>query len=284
MRWTRVAVDGSRTSGHALGWAAEAARVHGGALEVATVFGTSGRPFGSSRGIPADRDPEDVVVERQTVLLDEYLPDRDGLRVRHAVLLGHPAEQLVRAEPAPDLLVLGTRGMGGFVGLLVGSTAHQVIEHASSPVVVVPDTERPPRSPRRIVAGVDGSRVSRRAVAWAADEARARDATLRVVTAYTSGVTAPEPQPAAVLGDPVAARDAAEQVAIGALADLVADGLQATWSAEEGRAHRVLLDRAEEADLLVVGAPAADHLGPMQLGSVAHLLLKHARVPVAVVR
>jgi nucleotide-binding universal stress UspA family protein len=55
-----------------------------------------------------------------------------------SVATGQPAEELVMASRNADLLVVGSRGTGGFTRLLLGSVSSQVVHHAASPVVVIP--------------------------------------------------------------------------------------------------------------------------------------------------
>ena len=89
---------------------------------------------------PADGQEEYAVLSEQLAGWQEKYPD---VVVRQVVYRGHPAESLVRygrhgaGERAPQLIVVGSRGRGGFSGLLLGSTSHTVITHAPCPVIVV---------------------------------------------------------------------------------------------------------------------------------------------------
>src|SRR5690606_7278539 len=83
-----------------------------------------------------------------------------------------------------DLLVVGARGLGGFKGLLLGSVSQRVLAEATCPVAVIrPDAEQ---GEGPVVVGVDASATARRAMQWAAGEARARGTTLRVVHAWNA--------------------------------------------------------------------------------------------------
>jgi nucleotide-binding universal stress UspA family protein len=66
--------------------------------------------------------------------------------LERVVVCDLPARALLDAASDADLLVVGSRGVGGFKGLLLGSVRQQVVQHAPSPVVVVPGDERPPPS------------------------------------------------------------------------------------------------------------------------------------------
>jgi nucleotide-binding universal stress UspA family protein len=63
--------------------------------------------------------------------------DRGKTLVNEIVTQGSPAQALLSASKGADLLVVGRRGHGGFLGLLLGSVATQVVNHATCPVVVV---------------------------------------------------------------------------------------------------------------------------------------------------
>src|SRR5205085_5825521 len=84
-----------------------------------------------------------------------------------------------------DLVVVGSRGLGGFKGLLLGSVSHQVVTHASCPVVVVPATPRHGGERMNvIVVGVDGSKHSVAALRWAERRAEFTDECIHAVYAW----------------------------------------------------------------------------------------------------
>ena len=94
-----------------------------------------------------------------------------------------PGAALVKAAADADLLVVGSRGHGGFLGLLLGSVSHWCANHATCPVAVVPATWDGDHA-RRVVVGVDGSAPSYEALRWAIDEAAHRGVELDVVHGY----------------------------------------------------------------------------------------------------
>ncbi len=80
--------------------------------------------------------------------LNAAFPDNPPPDTSSAVVQGHPAHVLLTmsAEPDVDLLVVGSRGHGGFVGLLIGSTSAYCAEHAACPVMVVHDHDHADRT------------------------------------------------------------------------------------------------------------------------------------------
>jgi nucleotide-binding universal stress UspA family protein len=132
-----VGVDGSAGSRRALRRAAEEARAHGASIEVVTawnmldqVTATKFDPdYGDER---ARADIEEVVA----AVLGEDAPEV-SLRIENDL----PARALLEAAEGAWLLVVGSRGLGGFKGLLLGSVSQQVAHHAPCPVLIVPDQE-----------------------------------------------------------------------------------------------------------------------------------------------
>jgi nucleotide-binding universal stress UspA family protein len=140
-----VGVDGSEHSKEALRWAARVAAAEGARLDVVAVWSFAG--LIAWQAIPVDYTPQLDIEKSLTETVDEVFgPNRpDGLRTR--VLEGPAASTLLLASEGALMLVVGSRGRGGFVGLLLGSVSARVAEHASCPVLVVhtpkPDQENP---------------------------------------------------------------------------------------------------------------------------------------------
>jgi nucleotide-binding universal stress UspA family protein len=93
-------------------------------------------PYG---GVSDQRRAAEQVLERATT---HMLHELDGVDLVREVIEGPAAEMLVGAAADADLLVVGSRGHGGFVGLLLGSVSQQCAHHASCPVVIVPPAGR----------------------------------------------------------------------------------------------------------------------------------------------
>jgi nucleotide-binding universal stress UspA family protein len=158
-----VGVDGSQGSDAALRWALDEARLRGSRLRVVHVFAppqaTFSDPAVGAAGMPAPvvlpREDEERVraaaEEQARGVIDDAL-DRVGAKgadrseIERAVLPGAPAQTLIELARDAELLVLGTRGRGGFLGLLLGSVAQQIAHHPPCPVVILPPSREPKSS------------------------------------------------------------------------------------------------------------------------------------------
>lgn len=138
-----VGVDGSEHSLEALRWAASEARLRGSAIRVVGAFTT---PLMSTGYEVAAPDPDDLRAASETMLgaavdATSAAGLLDGLDVTVEALEGHPGERLITLSEDAELLVVGSRGHGGFVGLLLGSVTTYCVNHARCPVVVVRGTD-----------------------------------------------------------------------------------------------------------------------------------------------
>lgn len=134
-----VGVDGSEHSVDALTWAATEAKLRSDTLKVVASFAT---PIMSTGYEVASPDPSDLAAASNTMLgaaIDTVREQGllEGVDVVTEALEGHAGEQLIRLSEHADLLVVGARGHGGFMGLLMGSVTTYVVNHALCPVVVV---------------------------------------------------------------------------------------------------------------------------------------------------
>jgi len=141
-KWQRVVVgvDGSEGSRLALEAAVEQAREHDATLAVVTTWSqpvTAGAPGYASYDWISEADMSAAAKQQQADLLAAVLGADPSLRVEQEVVEGHPAQQLVVASEGADLVVVGSRGHGGFVGMLLGSVSQHVSAHAACPVLVV---------------------------------------------------------------------------------------------------------------------------------------------------
>jgi nucleotide-binding universal stress UspA family protein len=138
---TRIAVgvDGSPPAARALEWAAVEAFTWGAQLDVIHCWDYPYVPLGASSSETQERIRLDAVHELDTLVdaLRSSRPDLDAVRIERHVVNGSPSGVLLDAAARSDMLVVGTRGRGGFRTLLVGSAAQHVAQHSTSPVVVV---------------------------------------------------------------------------------------------------------------------------------------------------
>ena len=132
-----VGVDGAEDSVRALQWAAEYAHTIEAPLHVLTAFEVPAvyGPY----AMAAWQNPTTLKENARAMLADTVRSALgEGAQVEQHALRGHPAETLVTSSPRARLLVVGSRGRGGFTGMLLGSVSQHVVAHARCPVVVMP--------------------------------------------------------------------------------------------------------------------------------------------------
>jgi nucleotide-binding universal stress UspA family protein len=133
-----------------------------------------------------------------------------------------------------------------------------------------------------VVVGVDGSPDAARALRWAQDEARRRNATLLLVHGVEIGAAAASPYGSGVLMEQL--QQGGEAVLAEALAGVRAAGFEAEGRMEVGSAAHALIEASRGADLLVVGCRGHGGFAGLLLGSVSAACAHHAHCPVVVVR
>lgn len=135
-----VGVDGSPASIDAIRWAAQQATRTGDTLIAITSWSipaSYGVAFGGEDSIDWKQNAEMALDEA----LDEAL-GADAASVQKLVEQGHPSYVLTEASKSADLIVVGSRGHGGFAGLVLGSVSQHVVAHSSCPVVVTRHREK----------------------------------------------------------------------------------------------------------------------------------------------
>ncbi|MDQ0381167.1 universal stress protein [Amycolatopsis thermophila] len=234
---------------------------------------------------PDGRQPGDRPLEEARRRAEATEP---GLEVRTATRTGPAAAALIDEAGTASLVVLGSHGLGGFPGMLLGSVSSALAAHAPCPVVVVRGTlpDDPPPEQGPVVVGVDASPSSDAAIAFAFDAAGRRGAPLTAVHTWTDMSLG---ETWSVLPIDVDYDEVAEDER-----RLLAERL-AGWSEKypdvrliqrtvRDRPVRGLLAAAAGAQLLVVGSRGRHEHHGMGLGSTSQSLLHHAACPVAVVR
>jgi nucleotide-binding universal stress UspA family protein len=137
-----VGIDGSHNSSNALDWAMAEAALRNADLTVITVNSVPAS-YWSRQPVPLAGDAERVEKIRKAAqdAVDKAaaaLGDRQPKSVTVAAISGFPAQTLIETSAGADLMVVGSRGGGGFGELFLGSICSQVVHHAKCPVVVVP--------------------------------------------------------------------------------------------------------------------------------------------------
>jgi len=141
-----VGIDGSAHSRRALEWAVREAAIQRTPLTVLTVQQAAAGYWGGAAIYPGDDALAGQALKAAREETDEVL-DRLGSEARPSqvavrAVAGLPAEELLNAAADADMIVVGSRGAGGFRKLLMGSVSSQVTHHAHCPVVVIPASDR----------------------------------------------------------------------------------------------------------------------------------------------
>jgi nucleotide-binding universal stress UspA family protein len=135
-------VDGSPGADAALAWAAAEARLRGAKLRIVHAWHLPAATYGSGGFVPpVGMTWEDDLEAAARTGLDKKVDDAAellaGIEVERHLGEGPAATVLTQAAEGADLLVVGSRGLGGFKELLLGSVGHQCAQHAPCPVVIV---------------------------------------------------------------------------------------------------------------------------------------------------
>jgi nucleotide-binding universal stress UspA family protein len=225
-------------------------------------------------------DEARAIVETALSTLDQV----HAVSIEPVVAQGGATSVLVEQSRSADLLVVGHRGRGGFLALSLGSVALQCAQHAACPVVVVRPAGQSTsfEHRRRVVVGVDGSEPARRALLWAADEARRRDAALEIVYCWHPGT-------GLALGLPALAPDresleaSAHAVVAAAVRAVEGRSPHAEAILVDAPAAATLVGASAGADLVVVGTRGHGGFPGLLLGSVSTHVVHHARCPAVIV-
>ncbi|SDZ29661.1 Nucleotide-binding universal stress protein, UspA family [Micromonospora pattaloongensis] len=290
-RGTVVGVDGSGESLDAVRWAARRARAVGDPLRL--VYGYS--PPMPVPTMPVLAVTPDVVPEEYIRAADDLLATAadaargaaDGVEVSTEAVLGGPARVLVEASGRAALVVIGSRGRGGFAGLLLGSVGVQVSGHARCPTAVVRGEEHPGGV---VVVGVDGSEPSHAALRFGFAEAAWRRVPVLAVHAWQrpTPLSLPEATAAGFSEDfdPASVERRARATATDALAPLRAQfpEVEVREQVIEASPPGRLVEASRDAALVVVGSRGRGGFAGLLLGSTSQGVLQHAECPVVVTR
>jgi nucleotide-binding universal stress UspA family protein len=278
-----AASDGSEESLQAVDWAAREAVLRGAPLRIVSAAGLLPRMVGSQGHSDYEtvsdviRDENDYALTAATARAAKVAPD---LLIDADHLDGGPADAVTAAGSGALMLVVGSRGVGAFAAMILGSVSRYAATHAASPVVVV--REEIGAAHRQVGIGIGGLEGNTAALTFAFEEAALRNATLMAVHAWDTPRS--DVQRAAVAlarpGDEILEANASRQ--LDNLLDEWRDkypGVQVSHDVVRGHPGRVLSGLSARADLVVLGRHTAHH-GP---GAVIHAVLNHAHGPIVTV-
>ncbi|WP_328476088.1 universal stress protein [Streptomyces sp. NBC_00377] len=297
LRTVTVGLDGSRESRAAAEWAAREARLRDLPLKIVHVWEPVPEPMAQAPLLGAETHQH--WTERVPREAAEGLRLRHpGVEVRTEQVSGRPADALAEAARSAEVLVLGSRGLGGLGGFMVGSVGLSALAHADRPVVLVrapevaadehePDPVGVPSAATPflpVVLGLDVGHQDETLIEFAFDAARRRGTTLRIVHGWN-------PPPYYAYGTPAnpALHEALALTDARALAEAVGPWRQKNPDVEVveesryGSAAVHVVDAAREASLVVVGRRIRRSSLGAHIGHVTHAVLHHCAAPVAVV-
>jgi nucleotide-binding universal stress UspA family protein len=282
-----VGVDGSVSAQGALAWAAAEASSRHCPLRIVHAFSWPmlGNPldmtFVGDMNLGLQSAAEWILTEAEAHAR-EVAPN---IKVIANLFVGPAAPTLLNEAQAADLVVVGSRGVGGFRGLLVGSVSATVAAQAPCPVVVVHprgDGTAFPASPTgRIVVGVDGSEISAAAIRFAFQQAARRHIGITAVQAATPTRQHPSLRVPAGIVDQIDRELFAEAMKS---KRVLFPAIDVQTKLVHAHPAQALIHASAGAELVVVGSHGRGGFAGMLLGSVSQAVLQHAACPVAVVR
>ena len=281
-----VGVDGSESGVDAVRWAArEAARRRVGLRLVSALVIPEPNHIGNpGLGTSYKRtmtEAAETVLEEAVALAGATEP---GLDLESDLRTGFPVPVLLDESTRAGLVVVGSRGLGGFTGLLVGSVAVALAARGTCPVVVVRGTpEEDATDIRPIVVGVDGSPVSEEALACAFEEAALRGAPLLALHTWQDDVIDLSIAPVIEWNAVEAEEHVLLAQRLAGWAEKYPD-VEVRRQVERDLPAAGLVELSCTARLVVVGSRGRGGLRGLLLGSVGHALIHHAHCPVLIAR
>lgn len=286
-----VAVDGSPQSVHAAHWAADEAARRGAPLRLLH----AGPWLAAQKTTAAQHgDEEGIALRLLAHAQDEVRRRHPGLAVGTGLVQGQVIDALTSVAKDGELLVLGSRGLGGFAGLLVGSVSLAVAARAEIPVVVVrptadTDAAAVDEREREVVVGVDAGLAAQSpldaVLEFAFAEAALRGARIRAV----HGWDMPPAWPSMGVTVPTMPSDELQSAQAAQLTEVLLrwrekfPAVEVVEQVRVGGGAAALVAAAARAQLVVIGRRLRPHAAGMRLGSVAHAVIHHAQAPTVVV-
>jgi len=278
-----AATDGSEESLRAVEWAARDAVLRGAPLRIVSAPGLLPRMIADHEKEQYD-NVTDVISKTSDRALqaasERAAKAAPGLLIDADQLSGAPADAVAQSGSGALMLVVGSRGIGAFAALILGSVSRYAATHAPCPVVIV--REAPEAVRRQVGIGIGDLEHAEAPLTFAFEEAALRKASLIAVHAWHT----PESDVARA-GEALAApgQHDMEQKATAKLEQVLNEwqarypDVQVHHDIVRGHPGRALIGLSARSDLVVIGRQAAHH-GP---GSVINALLSHAHGPVATV-
>lgn len=289
-------VDGSPSSYDALEVAADEARMRRCGLTVVHAYTTPAVPpvtavptlpgWAGEQSLGPVQERIRQIAEHQTAeavaRARRLLPDQ---AVTGSAEEGNALDVLVNHSRGAALLVVGSRGLGGFQRALLGSVSTRLAGHSACPVMIV---RGGPGRAGPVVLGADGSAAGEAAVDFAFAEAARREVPLTAIHCWRPADTrvpqrdALKPYP----NNPEVLAENEERLLAEVLAGRVErhPSVRVERRVVHGRARPTLIEASRDAGLLVLGARGHGGFAGLRLGSVSHAVQAHAHCPVAVVR
>lgn len=286
-----VAVDGSDAGAAAVAWAANAAAKRSAPLKLVTAYAMPQFMYADGMIPPQELydQLEDEAMEKINDAREIVTGFDENIEVSYYIGEATPIDLLLQLSEDADIVVMGSRGLGGLSGLVLGSVSSAVVSHAACPVVVVRKdndvTVENKYGP--VVVGVDGSDISRKALDYAFREADARGATLRAVHSWADAQVQTSLVGLAAVQSQLDAMSAQERKILqDELAPMREKYPEVTVEevVERDRPIQVLKENSDDAQLLVLGSHGRGGFRGMLLGSTSRALLQYAPCPMMVVR
>lgn len=282
-----VGVDGSHEALQAAEWAAARAKINNAQLQIVCAYALPSYTAASMESGFAVIDNDAIRASAQTVV-DEALTHlaKLGYQAEGRVEPGDPTAVLVQLSQQADLIVVGTRGTGGFADRLLGATSSALAAYSRCPVVVVParSADRQFTPVQKIVIGVDGSSRSRKSLRRAIEEAALWGAQLTAVDAVpmasSAGVLAWLP---ATVDRESILRDVRDELKAICAAETAGSGVEIHAHALDGNPAALLTEFSTAVELVVVGTRGRGGFAGVLMGSTSQSVLAHSTCPVLVV-
>lgn len=280
-----VGVDGSEESIRATRWAAHEAALRKTSLHIvhAWLWPMFHVPLGGSPLVPPGAglraQAEGVLAKAESVAAAAA----PGLVVESTLAEGEPSTELLRRAAGSQLVVVGNRGLGGFTGLLLGSTGIALSARCPRPVTVVRG-DATPAGP--VIVGIDGSAGADVLLRLACREARLRGVAVVAVHAWDISL---DLAPVAATGFEKAERLA--RLAGQELLDKVVAGVSTdfadvpvTGQLADASAAAAIVNATQGAQLVVIGSRDLGSLRGLLAGSTTHAVIHHSACPVLIDR